>query len=522
MFKRKRCAFVLDGHCCAEFFKLGIMIRKKSRTYYSILNVIISFGLETVYLATAFIERSVFIRVLGEEFLGLSGVFSSFLAFLGLADLGLASVFTYSLYSPLASKDYDRVSILIQSYKKFYRILCCAVLCIGLLISPIAIGSINGLSITGTDSLKYYLLILINSACSYLGVYKSTLFKADQHAYVANFAHIFGNVVCSLAQVICLMTTESYLLYLLIRIALTLISNGLLTLFASSSYPDVKRNVDGALDDDTKRYFISSLKSLFVYKVSTTILNNSTNIIMSLMLGTVVVGLYSNYTMVTNAITVFTGLINTALIGSIGNLGATSTPAKKKSVFFKLITLYSLVSVFCTTCLYLNISDFILVWLRNPEYVLDDAPVFCYLLYFFFNSLVAPLWMTREANGLFSRIYKIMISRAIICILSSVLLSKIIGLPGIFLGSLLGLITTNMWYEPRMLCNEVFFCKMRDFLKVLFVSLIKAGIVFVLSILFFSRLGSSIFWMIIKCMLVGAVAVLVYSRDIISILRRDY
>lgn len=498
------------------------MKKENSRTYYSIVNVCVSLGLEMLHLVSSFIERTVFIYVLGQEILGISGLFSSFLAFLSLADLGLTSAFTFCLYRPIAERDSDRIATLLKFYKKFYRILSFAVFSVGLLISPLVIGSVNGVSLSNLEVFSYYVLILLNSACSYLAVYKSTLFRADQHAYVVNLANTLANLLCSMTQVWLLLTTASYYIYLVIRIVLTLLSNGFLTLFANHSYPTLMKKAGGTLDRKTKQYFVASLKSLFVYKVSTTAINNSTNIIMSLMLGTVVVGLYSNYTLITSTISIFTGLINTSLIGSIGNLGATSTPPRKKAVFFKLITIYSLISVFCTTCLYLNISDFILVWLRNPEYVFDDVSVFCYLLYFFFNSLAAPLWMTREANGLFSRVYKIMVARAIVCILSSVLLSKIIGLPGIFLGSLLGLITTNMWYEPRMLCNEVFFCKMRDFLKVLFVSLIKAGIVFVLSILFFSRLGSSIFWMIIKCMLVGAVAVLVYSRDIISVLRRDY
>ena len=499
------------------------MRTNKSRTYYSIINVVISFGLEILHLLFSFVERTVFIHVLGEEILGLSGLFSSFLAFLSLADLGLSSAFTYSLYKPLAENDYSRVAVLINFYKKFYRVLFAAVFGVGLLISPLVIGSIKDISISDGQAFSYYLLILLNSACSYLAVYKSTLFRADQHAYVVNLATVSANVLCSVVQVVLLLTTGNYYFYLVIRIVLTLLSNLFLTIFANHSYKEVvQTKISGTLDQETKNYFVSSLKSLFVYKVSTTAINNSSNIIMSLILGTVVVGLYSNYTMVTAAITTFTGLFNNSILGSIGNLGATSTPTRKKQVFFKLISIYSLISVFCSVCLYMNLSDFILVWLGKPEYVLDDYSVFCYMLYFFFNTLCSPLWMTREANGLFSRIYKIMIARAVVSISASVLLSVAIGLPGIFLGSLIGLVTTNMWYEPRMLCNEVFFCRFGEFLKVFLIAVLKAFIVFGLSILLFSNLGETIFWMIAKCMLVGVLCLIVYSRDILSVLRRTY
>lgn len=496
---------------------------QKSRTYYSIINVVISFGLEVLKLMFSFVERTVFIYVLGEEILGLSGLFSSFLAFLSLADLGLSSVFTYSLYKPLAENDYDRVAVLINFYKKFYRIIFAAVFCVGLLISPLVIGSIKDVSISNRQSFSYYLLILLNSACSYLAVYKSTLFRADQHAYVANLANASANVLCSVVQVVLLLTTGNYYFYLLIRIVLTLVSNFFLTLFANHSYKKIVQvKTKGSLDKATKIYFVSSLKSIFVYKVSTTAINNTSNIIMSMVLGTVVVGLYSNYTMVTTAVSSFIGLFNGSILGSIGNLGATSTPKRKKQVFFKLISIYSLISIFCSVCLYMNLSDFILVWLDKPEYILDDFSIFCYMIYFFFNTLCSPLWMTREANGLFTRVYKIMIARAIISISASLLLSVLIGLPGIFIGSLLGLVTTNMWYEPRMLCHEVFFCKFMEFLKVFVVSLLKAFAVFVLSLFFFSNLGKTIFWMIVKCMLVGVLCLIVYSKDILSVLRRTY
>lgn len=499
------------------------MSTNKSRTFYSIINVVISFGLEILHLLFSFVERTVFIHVLGEEILGLSGLFSSFLAFLSLADLGLSSAFTYSLYKPLADNDYGRVAVLVNFYKKFYRVLFAAVFGVGLLISPLVIGSIKDISISDGRAFSYYLLILLNSACSYLAVYKSTLFRADQHAYVVNLATVSANVLCSVVQVLLLLTTGNYYFYLAIRIFLTLLSNAFLTIFANHSYKEVVRaKISDSLDAETKNYFVSSLKSLFVYKVSSTAINNSSNIIMSLVLGTVVVGLYSNYTMVTAAITTFTGLFNNSILGSIGNLGATSTPTRKKQVFFKLISIYSLISVFCSVCLYMNLSDFILVWLGKPEYVLDDYSVFCYMLYFFFNTLCSPLWMTREANGLFSRIYKIMIARAVVSISASVLLSVAIGLPGIFLGSLIGLVTTNMWYEPRMLCNEVFFCRFGEFLKVFLIAVLKAFIVFGLSILLFSNLGETIFWMIVKCMLVGVLCLIVYARDILSVVRRSY
>ena len=461
-----------------------------------------------------------FINVLGEEILGLSGLFTSFLSFLNLADLGLSSAFTYSLYKPIAEHNTERIRTLVNFYKKFYRILFLAVFGIGLVISPVVVASVRDVSISHSEAFAYYLLVLLNSACSYLAVYKTTLFRADQRVYIVNLSTTFATVICTALQIVLLLNTANYYYYLIVRIAITLIGNMIVSVIANRSYKEVfSFRGKTSLDTETKSYFVTSLKNLFVYKTSTTVINNSTNIIMSFVLGTAIVGLYSNYTLISNTISSFISLFNTSIIGSIGNLGVTSTPEKKKTVFFKLISVYFIISTFTSICLFLNLSDFVLLWLSRPDYILDIKSLSFYLLYFFLSNVCNPLWMTREANGLFTKIYPVIVARAIIFISISLALGFMIGMPGIFIGSIIALITTNMWYEPKMLCRDVFFCKYREFWIVFLIGLIKSTIVFILSILITSHMGSTILWMLVKCFTVGLLVLVIFSRDIIKLVR---
>lgn len=495
-------------------------VSHESRRYNSFLNVSISVVLQVVYLLVSFAERTVFIRILGEEILGLSGLFSSFLSFLSLADLGLSSAFTYCLYKPIAEKDSARISTLITFYKKFYRVLCVAVFSVGMLLSPIVMASINDISVNGRDAFAYYILILLNSALSYLSVYKTTLFQADQRAYIVNLSNILANVIATGFQIAFLYFTGSYLVYLSIRIIVTLLRNVIVSAFATRRYKSVFAiSGNNALDSDTKGYFITSLKNLFIYKVGTTAINNCTNIIISIVIGTVYVGLYSNYSMVGNTISNFISIFNSGISGSVGNLGVTSTPEKKKKVFFLLASVYFIIAAFCTTCLYLNLSDFISVWL-GAEYVLPDSVILSYLSYFFLSSVCSVLWMTREANGLFTKVYPALIARAVINISLSTILGHFLGIGGIFIGSSVAIMVTNMWYEPKMLCRDVFFCPLKDYISNFIVGLLKSIIVFVVSVICLSNLATTIPWMIFKCAIVGVITVIVFSRDIISVLRR--
>ena len=56
-------------------------------------------------LIMAFVSRTVFIYILGAEYLGLNGLFTNILSFLALSELGLGSAIAFLLYKPIADND---------------------------------------------------------------------------------------------------------------------------------------------------------------------------------------------------------------------------------------------------------------------------------------------------------------------------------------------------------------------------------------------------------------------------------
>lgn len=74
----------------------------------------ILYGLFGQLLVTilAFINRTIFIYTLGVEYLGLSGLFTSILSMLSLAELGVGSAITFSLYKPLADADKEKNKVI--------------------------------------------------------------------------------------------------------------------------------------------------------------------------------------------------------------------------------------------------------------------------------------------------------------------------------------------------------------------------------------------------------------------------
>ena len=78
---------------------------KNSRTANTAKNA--SFGLasQILNIILSFISRTVFIYVLGVEYLGINGLFTNILMLLSFAELGIGNAIIYGMYKPLAIDD---------------------------------------------------------------------------------------------------------------------------------------------------------------------------------------------------------------------------------------------------------------------------------------------------------------------------------------------------------------------------------------------------------------------------------
>lgn len=83
-----------------------------SRTKNSVLTIVSSGIRQALTLIMTFVSRTIFIKVLGAEFLGLNGLFTNILSILALSELGIGSAISFYLYRPIAEKNIDRIKSL--------------------------------------------------------------------------------------------------------------------------------------------------------------------------------------------------------------------------------------------------------------------------------------------------------------------------------------------------------------------------------------------------------------------------
>lgn len=403
-----------------------------------------------------FINRTLFICVLGEQYLGINGLYSNILSVLTLADLGVNSVLMFFLYEPLTHKDEKKLSTMIAYFRKVYYVIAGAVFAIGLCLIPFLQYLVNGADLSNIELVLYYVLFLINTCCSYLAVYKSTMLIADQSAYIVNTINFVFTIVQSLLQIGVLYITRNYVFYLLIVIACTLGNNILLTVIAGKRYPFLNSVVPDNNVDNLKNKIFSNIKNVFLYRVGGTIMNSTDNILISVLIGTTVVGLYSNYALIITNLTALLMFFSQAMMTTMGNFGVDADTDRKELVFRTSMLIYAAIATFATGCIVAMMNDFITIWLRNDRYLLSNTFVGVLGFKLFVDIITSPNWTFRESAGLFKEVRLIMFVAAIINLILSIALAKYFGLAGIIIATALSKIATLFWYEPRTFYQKIF------------------------------------------------------------------
>ena len=440
----------------------------ESRKQNAIKNIRYGLLSKVITLILAFIARTVFIWGLGAELLGLNAVFSDVLGLLSMADLGFGIAMVYSFYEPLANDDRDKISGLITFYRKVYLVIAIAVSIVGIALVPALPYLINlDNPVPGIE--VYYLLALANVVVSYLFVYKTSILTADQKNYVVVRVSLYANIVKTVLQVLCIILFRSYLSYLIIGVCATLAANLITSRIAGRRYPFIGKRVE--LEAEDRKGISRNLSSVFLFKLSSVLINATDNILISIIVGTIAVGCYSNYMLVQTQIITFYSLIFTSMTASVGNLIIMEKPKKRYAVFSVQQSAGLIIATILVPCFVVLINEFITIWI-GEQYTFDLVTVIAIGLNMYLSCVLQPLWTFREATGLYQKTKWIMVICAMMNIALSILLGKIMGVAGIIFASAVSRLSTYMWYEPKLLFHTYFDRRVAGYYLKLLINLI--------------------------------------------------
>lgn len=440
-----------------------------SRVYNSVKNVSISLIEQIISTLTLFLTRTVFIYCLGKTYLGLSGLFSDVLTLLSLADLGFGTAIIYSMYKPMANKNFREINALLLLYKKIYYIVGSLMTIIGLALTPYLRYIISDMPTIPEINL-IYILYLLNTTTSYFFSYKKCLLMVDQKAYIISLIQLIINLLQNSLQIIMLLLFRNFLLYLCIQIGCTLLNNVVQALIVNKKYAFILTCKKEKLSKTKKKEIIKNVSSMFLSKVSSVIVTSTDNILISKYVSTIMLGLYSNYVLFVNLIRMVFTRIFEGITGSLGNLLAIESKQKAAAVFKRVWFANFWLISFCSITLYIVINPFIKIWL-GESFLLDNKVVvlICFNMYMRFirNTQLSYI----DTYGLYWNIRWKAIMEAVINLTASLFFLKVLklGIIGVLLGTAVSNFMTNFWYEPYV----VFKYCLKESVVLYFVTFIK-------------------------------------------------
>ena len=429
-----------------------------SRTNNSLKNIRYAALFKLAVVLVNFISRRVFVTILSDAYLGLNGTFANILSMLSLAELGVGTAITYSMYKPLAEQDEDQLLGLMALYRRFYWIIGIVIAVIGAGLTPFLPKLIHDHAALNVPHIQLiYLLFVFDSALSYFFVYKQSIITADQKQYIVTFYQNIILILSVVAQIIFLLLTKNYFVFLGIKIAGTLLTNLLLARKANKLYPYLTQRRKVGLPAETRTTISKNIRATLMHKIGAVVVFETDNFLIMYFIGAIAVGFYSNYLMITQGLmNVFT-MVFRSMTASVGNLCAEEDKSHAREVFWKLDFFTRWLYGFSAVCLMVLLNHFIgSVWLHQEKYLFSLSIVLLICLNFYLTGMRQGVLTFRDAMGLYWYDRHKPIAESLINLGVSIALAKPLGIAGIFIGTFVSSITTCCWIEPYILFKHGF------------------------------------------------------------------
>ena len=406
-----------------------------SRIEYTKRNIVYNYAAGIIATVLSFISRSVFLRVLSVEYLGVNGLFTEVLGVLSFAELGIGTALNYALYKPVAENDREKIKSLMRFYKTAYYIIAGVIAALGLALLPFLdlivkdpgnIGDIRG----------YYLLFLFNTVISYFVSYKFSLTNAEQKNYLVTKYDAAISILTMIAQMITLLIFRSFFVYLLTASAVGLLRVVFLSRYLNRLYPYLKDGKAQTLSKEELAPIKRNIGALIWHKLGDISVHQTDNIIISTMINVTTVGLLSNYSLIVSRVTAAVGLIFNSAMPSLGNLVAMEGREKSFFVFrvynFISFWIYGLVSI---AFLYL-LTPTICIWL-GADKIIDEVTVALISVNFYFMGQRIAFINYKTAFGVFEDDRFVALIASVMNLVVSIAAARVMGMKGVFVGTVL-------------------------------------------------------------------------------------
>ena len=426
-----------------------------ARTRKTMYNLSTGILYQIVVAVLSFWVRKVFLEHISVYYLGLDGVFSNLINMLCLLDFGVGTASTYYLIKASANNDRKDLMITYTAFTYLYRIIA-LVLCV------IGFGLYFRLDLFVNTAGYDYQIIQISFTLTFLRTIAfflmscpKTVLLCNQQNYYNMIVNTFVTIAFAFIKIIAIIQFENFYVYLIVLLIETITNYAVIGHKFHKLYPNNELVQKDQLKSKIHE-ILSYGKKILVLNINTFIFNSTDNLIISKVLGTITVGIMSNYYMIVNAVQLFATQVIDAATASISNYINDKNVNETENINELLSNMNFVcfaMGVFCSTCLFGLTNEFINLFFGGNFLVSKSI-----ILIFSLNVLAVlfqnALQIFVNGRGLAAYEIKYAIAMSIVNLTISIIGAVTIGVIGVLIGTLAANLIM-IWGRKRILTQRM-------------------------------------------------------------------
>lgn len=396
-----------------------------------------------------FVNRTIIIYTLGSEYIGLSGLFSSILQILSVAEFGFNMVMIYYLYEPLAKNDLAKINQVMTWLRSIYHIVGSVIIIGGLIFMPFLAYMIHGEYPGNINIYILFIIYLVDSGISYfLFAYKEVLLIADQKKNVVTNIRSAVAVIISILQLIMLVCLKNFYIYTILLIIGTVSSNIFINIAVTKRYQFLKTtDKKTTLPKDVKK----ELVGLMINRLSNVSRNSFDYLIISCTLGLIATSVYGNYYVIYSAVLGVTGIVSDSIRASVGNSIAVKSVNENYENLLDFSFLYSWITGWCAVSMACLYQPFMRLWV-GEDLMLSDVDMFLFVAYFYLINMNHIRNQYILGNAFWWKLKWVYLAESITNLVLNILLGNLFGITGVLIATIVSIFICNY-----LICNSMLF-----------------------------------------------------------------
>lgn len=422
------------------------------RAKKSLKNLIFNIFQQIVGTITGFILPPLIISTFGSSINGLVSTIKQFVQYAQLTGSGIASASTYAMYKPIADKDHSTLSGIFAACKKSFikagNIVSIIILLVALIYPYFVQEEVNAYIVIA--------LILIIGACGisefyFIGKYQALL-SADQKNYMVAIAQTLGNILNIIITIVLIKLNVSIIFVQLGATIVYLTRVFILTWYFKKNYSYIDKTSAPLMDK------ISQRKDAIIHEVTALVVNTSSTILVSLMLGLESASVYSVYLLVFSGLNVICSIVSNGIYASFGDVVAKGEKDVLKRSYDIFEWGYLLLIFIVYTITYFMIIPFIQIYTKNIADINYVYPTFAalFVILGLINNVKIPSRTMVIASGHFRETKKYSWIEMILNLVFQIIFIPIFGLYGVLIGCLVSAIYRAfnfIWYTNKKILD---------------------------------------------------------------------